>query len=232
MAIHNDPINGPATTADTSQINSSPKDSANSDDVLIGLAFSGGGMRAAAFSYGVLSEFDRTRVTLKGSTKSLLDRVEFVSGVSGGAVTAAYFGLKGRSALADFRQQFLMRNAEESLSTSMISPVNIYRAYEGGINDTDQLPRWLDDNLFHGATFRSLGPRHRPQVWINAADIYNRTPFVFNRATFDAICSDLSDRNGRCGIRCNPNSFCPGRAENLPGSMREYAPRMGGARIK
>jgi hypothetical protein len=32
--------------------------SANGEDFLIGLAFSGGGMRAAAFSYGVLSEFD------------------------------------------------------------------------------------------------------------------------------------------------------------------------------
>jgi NTE family protein len=70
--------------------------------------------------------------------------------------------------------------------------MSVVRAYEGGINDAQQFPRWLDDNLFHGATFRELGPEHRPRVWINASDIYNRTPFVFSNETFSAICSDLA----------------------------------------
>jgi NTE family protein len=29
-------------------------------------------------------------------------------------------------------------------------------------------------------------------VWINASDIYSRTPFVFGATAFSAICSDLS----------------------------------------
>ena len=81
--------------------------------MLIGLAFSGGGTRAAAFSYGVLSELDRTKVDPTGQKVSLLDRVDYISGVSGGAVTAAYFGLKGRDGLSDFRERFLLRDAEE-----------------------------------------------------------------------------------------------------------------------
>jgi NTE family protein len=161
------------------------------EDLFVGLAFSGGGMRAAAFSYGVLSEFDRTQVGPKKAATRLIDRVDFLSGVSGGAVTAAYFGLKGRAGLSDFRERFLMRNAEESLSTS-VTPMSVVRAYEGGINDAQHFPRWLDENLFHGATFRELGPEHRPRVWINASDIYNRTPFVFSNETFGAICSDLA----------------------------------------
>ena len=120
----------------------------------------------------------------------MIDHVEFLSGVSGGAITAAYFGLNGRAALADFRERFLMRDAEESLSTT-ITPLSLARAYEGGINDAQQFPRWLDDNLFHGATFRDLDER-RPRVWINASDIYNRTPFIFSSETFGAICSDLA----------------------------------------
>ena len=48
-----------------------------------------------------------------------LDRVDFISGVSGGSVTAAYFGLKKRAALDDFRERFLLRNAEEGLNTSV-----------------------------------------------------------------------------------------------------------------
>jgi NTE family protein len=161
------------------------------EDLYVGLAFSGGGMRAAAFAFGVLSEFDRTQIGPKVAAIRLIDRVDFLSGVSGGAVTAAYFGLKGRAALSDFRERFLMRNAEESLSTT-VTPISVVRAYEGGINDAQHFPRWLDDNLFHGATFRELGPEHRPRVWINASDIYNRTPFVFSSETFGAICSDLA----------------------------------------
>ena len=74
--------------------------------LLIGLAFSGGGTRAAAFSYGVLSEFERSEAGPGRRYGSLLDSIDYVSGVSGGAVTAAYFGLKGRAALADFRERF------------------------------------------------------------------------------------------------------------------------------
>jgi len=187
--IHNEPINQPLPGLGEGILSSGREIPESSDDILIGLAFSGGGMRAAAFAYGVLTEFDDTHVRSKRAAASLLDRVDFVSGVSGGAVTAAYFGLKGRAGLSDFRDRFLLRNAEESLATG-ITPVNVYRAYEGGVNDA-QFPRWLDDNLFHGATFRELGPGHRPRVWINASDIYNRTPFVFSNATFNAICSDL-----------------------------------------
>ena len=63
---------------------------------MVGLAFSGGGTRAAAFAHGVLQEIDQTTVRTRSGTHSLLDRVGFVSGVSGGSVAAAYFGLKKR----------------------------------------------------------------------------------------------------------------------------------------
>ena len=104
------------------------------DDMLLGLSFSGGGTRAAAFSFGVLTELERTRGG-SNKTKSLLDRVDFVSGVSGGSVTAAYFGLKKRAALDDFRERFLLRNAEESLNTT-VSLGNSAARFGGGVNDS------------------------------------------------------------------------------------------------
>jgi NTE family protein len=158
------------------------------DDLLLGLSFSGGGMRAAAFSFGVLTELDRSRVG-SDHAKTLLDRVDFVSGVSGGSVTAAYFGLKQRAAIEDFRERFLLRNAEEGLNTR-VSLGNIGRALGGGVNDS-QFTNWLDRNLFDGARFDTFREDRRPRVWINASDIYNRTPFVFGRTTFDALCSDI-----------------------------------------
>ncbi len=160
----------------------------NGDDLLIGLAFSGGGSRAAAFSYGVLQGVDRTST---GRGVPLLDSVHYISGVSGGAITAAYFGLKGRSGFSDFRERFLLRNAEESLSTPF-TPMGLIRAYQGGTNDAGQFTQWLDQNLFQGATFKQLDTPNHPHILINASDIYNRTPFVFNETTFKAICSDLN----------------------------------------
>jgi NTE family protein len=189
--MHIEPANLPLPASASNAIAGERELSADDSDLFVGLAFSGGGMRAAAFSYGVLSEFDRVQIGPTRSPTRLIDRVDFVSGVSGGAITAAYFGLNGRAALADFHEHFLMRDAEESLSTTL-TPLSLARAYEGGINDAQQFPRWLNDNLFHGATFRQLGLGHRPRVWINASDIYNRTPFVFSNETFGAICSDLA----------------------------------------
>ena len=188
--IHNEPINLPLMAPIPEVAGAGRRTATNGEDVLVGLTISGGGMRAAAFAFGVLSEFDHTQVRSSKTAGSLLEHIDFLSGVSGGAVTAAYFGLKGRDALMDFRERFLMRNAEESLAVGF-TPTNVYRAYQGGVNDAQHFPRWLDDNLFHGATFNDLGPQRRSRIWINASDIYNRTSFVFSDATFGAICSDL-----------------------------------------
>jgi NTE family protein len=189
-----DPLNRPIAgkAEDAFAASRKHKDPTENEDVLVGLAFSGGGTRAAAFSYGVLSEIDQTRVRSRTGARSLLDRVAFVSGVSGGSVLTAYYGLKKRAALADFRERFLIRNAEEGLSTS-VNPINLVRAFgNGGVNDAGLLSRWLNDNLFDGATFADFRNTPGPRVWINASDIYNRTPFVFGEAAFIALCSDLA----------------------------------------
>lgn len=167
------------------------EDASYDDEFLIGVSFSGGGTRAAAFAQGALLEFDRTRVPSSAGPVSLLDKIDFVSGVSGGSVTAAYYGLKKRAGLADFRERFLLRNAEEAISTD-ITFANISKALSGGINDSEKFPRWLDANLFDGATFHEFRATRRPRIWINASDIYNRTTFVFGATAFRAICSDLN----------------------------------------
>jgi NTE family protein len=188
--VHNEPVNLPLAGNAAAALASGHDNTSGSDDLMVGLAFSGGGTRAAAFSFGVLSEIERTRVPGRAGSGSLLDRVNFVSGVSGGSVLTAYYGLKKRAALADFRERFLLRNAEESLSTN-VSPLSVVRAVAGGVNDASQLARWLNDNLFEGATFSDMRRTRGPGVWINAADIYNRTTFVFGSAAFAALCSDL-----------------------------------------
>jgi NTE family protein len=114
--IHNAPINVPLGL-NVAPVQSSREIAVNGDDVLIGLAFSGGGTRAAAFSYGVLSELDHVEAGGSKPNHSLLDRVDYISGVSGGAITAAYFGLRGRAGLLDFRERLDVRKCPVEVSS-------------------------------------------------------------------------------------------------------------------
>src|SRR5882724_8563328 len=65
----------------------------NSDSLQVFLAFSGGGTRAAALAYGVLEELARTQIIWEGQHRRLLDEVDYISAVSGGSFTAAYYAL-------------------------------------------------------------------------------------------------------------------------------------------
>ena len=187
--------NAPINSALTDEALAAPQAAAGavpvqeSAETAIGLSFSGGGTRASAFAFGVLQELGRTDART-ASRSSLIDQVSLVSGVSGGSVTAAYFALHGRETLGNFRQKFLIQDAESSLSTS-VNVTNLVLLAKGGVNDRTGLPTWLDENLFHGATFNDVLKPGRPQLWINASDIFNRTTFIYNTVNFGALCSDL-----------------------------------------
>ena len=215
-ALDIEPINAPAEGMAATNAAADVFALEQGSDTLVGVTFSGGGTRAAAFSFGVLKAFDATPVA---PNVTLLDRVDFVSGVSGGSVTAAYFGLKGRAALNDFRERFLLRNAEENLRTSIFRPGTVARVLAGGANDRSNLPQWLDQNLFEGATFASLLARKRPVVWLNATDIGNQTPFVFEPNTFRAFCSDLATfplSEAVAASAAVPVAFAPITLETFP----------------
>lgn len=219
--IHNDPVNQPLT-ANPAQVDAAltPTVPDNYDDTVVALSFSGGGTRAAAYSFGVLTAFDQTRVPTRSGPVSLLDRLDFLSGVSGGSVLAAYYGLRGRAALADFKQRFLDVDAEQGLQTQL-SIGNIARGLQGGVNDATQFPVWLDAHLYNHATFRDLLSRPRPRVWINASDIYNRTAFIFAPVTFSALCSDLSTYPVSLAVAASaavPVVFAPIVIKNYPGA--------------
>ena len=55
------------------------------DDLIVIVAFSGGGTRAAAFSYGILEALRDTTINWNGSDRRLLDEVDTISSVSGGS---------------------------------------------------------------------------------------------------------------------------------------------------
>src|SRR5262245_2495636 len=76
---------------------------ANSDKLFVVLTFSGGGKRAAAFSYGVLEALRDVKVTTPdGEIHPLLDEIDLISAVSGGAFTAAYYAMNGHETFESF----------------------------------------------------------------------------------------------------------------------------------
>lgn len=159
-------------------------------EVYVGLAFSGGGMRASAFAYGMLEALRDAGVSTT-TPNGLLDHVRLVSGVSGGSVTAAQLGLWGPAGLKGYRERYLLTDAEKYMANSMLNPLTLIRGIAGGAN-SDSFARYIDEVLFKGATFGDLRKRSRIKTWINATDIANSSPFLFSPETFDALCSDLS----------------------------------------
>jgi NTE family protein len=169
------------------------KESGKSSEVLVLLAFSGGGTRAAAFSYGVLKELSATEVTSGGRKYRLSDEVDVITGVSGGSFTAAYFGLFGDRIFEDYEQIFLKRDVQGELTQQVIfNPVNWFRLLSPTYTRADLATELYDKTIFEQGTFGDMQQSGGPFIIINATEMTLGTRFQFTQPYFDPICSDLS----------------------------------------
>ena len=163
-----------------------------SDDLLLVVAFSGGGTRAAAFAYGVLEELRDTQVSIGGQPRRLLDEMDFVSGVSGGSFTAAYYGLDGDGIFRDFEQRFLRRNVQRDLLLSLLNPINWVRLLSPLFSRSDLAAEYYDQKIFDGRTFADLERGPRVELVINATDMVRGSRFSFRQPELDFLCADLA----------------------------------------
>jgi len=162
------------------------------EDNLVILAFSGGGMRAAAFSYGVLETLRRTEITgPKGKTR-LLDEVNVITGVSGGSFTALAYGLYGEKLFDQYEKRFLKRDVQGELISRFLNPTNWPALQSPGWGRSELAARLYDEILFDNATFANLDRGSGPLIAISATDLSTGTRLVFDQAFFDVICSDLN----------------------------------------
>ncbi len=165
----------------------------NTNSLFVCLVFSGGGTRAAAFSYGVMEKLRNTKIVWEGVTKSLLDEVDCISSVSGGSFTAAYYGLFGEQIFSDFRTRFLERNVQGELLGKALAPSNWLRLASPNFSRIDLAAELYDEVLFKGKTFNDLTDRKkRPYVMINSTNLANGDGFQFTQDQFDFIGSDLA----------------------------------------
>ncbi len=162
------------------------------DEIAILLTFSGGGTRAAAFSYGVLEELADTRVTIDGTERRLLDEVAVISSVSGGSFTAAYYGLFGDRIFTDFETKFLKKNVQGDLiSRAFFNPVSWIRFASPYFDRSDLAAEYYDEHIFEKGTFGDMARRGGPGILINATDMVSGLRVDFTTEMFDIICSDL-----------------------------------------
>lgn len=160
-------------------------------DVLFLLAFSGGGTRAAALSYGVLEELKDTQYQNSGNGTRLLDEVDRISSVSGGSFTSAYYGLFGDQIFDDFKDVFLYKNIQGELSDLVLTFSNFIGSMFSTESRTEKVIDYYDEHIFRGKTFADL-KRSGPFILINATDLNSSSQFVFVQNQFDFLCSDLS----------------------------------------
>lgn len=167
-----------------------PGVAANSDKLFVVVTFSGGGKRAAAFSYGVLEALRDVQVTTPdGDVHPLLDEVDLISAVSGGAFTAAYYALNGRETFESFAPRFLNHDTEKELWNKVLSPASWGRLASPLVSRSDLEVEYLDQELFRGATVNDLMTRS-PRVIITATDLVRAQPFAFTREQLNGVCVD------------------------------------------
>jgi NTE family protein len=189
------PINQPLRQADPQAGYRSKNltDAENDYQLLLMLSFSGGGTRAAAFSYGVLETLRDTNVSIHGRERSLLNEVDWISGVSGGSFTAAYYGLFRDRIFEDFEAKFLKKDIQGDLTrATLFNPVNWGKLFSAYYDRSDLAADYYNKHVFEGKTFGDLLAMRAPIIVINATDMVHGTRFSFIQNMFDPICSDLS----------------------------------------
>jgi NTE family protein len=189
------PVNPPLTHIDQAaayNYQNVVEQSDKGSNVLLMLAFSGGGTRAAAFSYGVLKELSETELGRERHKYRLSDEVDVITSVSGGSFTSAYFGLYGDRIFKDFEHDFLRRNVQGELTGQVLNPFNWPRLLSPFYTRADMASELYDEILFHHATYADMIKAHGPFVIINATEMTLGTRYQFTQNYADIICSDLS----------------------------------------
>ena len=160
-------------------------------EVLLVLAFSGGGKRSAAFAYGGLLGLRSLTIAENGRRHALLDDVDYISAVSGGSFPAVYYGLYRDNCFATFESDFLKRDINAFIFGIYLLPWNWEWLINPLFGTNDAMAAVYDRLMFHGATYADLAKQGLPMISVEATDIVGGIAFPFNQDSFDLLCSDL-----------------------------------------
>lgn len=178
-------------------------------DVLVGVALSGGGSRAALFGAAGLEALAALRVGEEG--RSLLERVSYISSVSGGSLAASYFAMHkpSRNTLVLTRQgrlteeyrAFFDRYAD-AMGQNFELPVELRQFFKLRWFNPSQratsLAEVLDDRFLKNRTLKDLSEREAngdsPRLLINSTLYNNGRRFVITTLPQEALDYNFLER--------------------------------------
>ena len=177
----------PATTSgDEPATVPGPSPVADADGYFVGLAISGGGSRSANFAAASMFQLQRL---------GILQRVDYISSVSGGSLPAAYYCTHGKEWNPEAVQRKLSYSFATDVLTQTMLPWNVFGLAFTSVDRTDLLARVFERVLFsrdgRALTYADLR-EDRPRLLVNATDLQSGKPFVFSNESFDEINSDLA----------------------------------------
>jgi len=160
------------------------------EDLVI-LAFSGGGTRAAAFSYGALETLRRIRMIQDGKPVSMLDEIDLITGVSGGSFTALAYRLYGDALFDEYENRFLRRDVQGMIVRRAFNPLRWPALISPGRGRSEMAADLYDELLFQGKTFADLDKTDGPAVAVGATDLSSGSRVAFIEQNFDVMCAEL-----------------------------------------
>ena len=128
--------------------------------------------RVRTLSYGVLEELRRTEIVIHGQRRRLIDEVDLITGVSGGAVPARSpmrCTASGCSPSTSSASSSATCRATSSAAPSTRSTGGSTSAARAGRSEL--AAEYYDEILFEGATFGDLLARQGPVAVANGTDI-------------------------------------------------------------
>ena len=147
------------------------------EEVFIGVAMSGGGSRAANFSAAVLLELERL---------GILQHTAAISSVSGGSLTAAYYGLYGHNP-EYWNEQLIRKHLRSNFELDWLGrwflPWNLGRYWTSNFSRSDIMEQVLDSELYGDQQFKDMPPK-LPKILINATSFTTGRRFVFSDEEF------------------------------------------------
>ncbi|OPY84758.1 MAG: Patatin-like phospholipase [Smithella sp. PtaU1.Bin162] len=210
-----------------------PAQNDHSDLVLI-LAFSGGGTRAASLAYGTLEALKQVELPeqtvsspLGEKPRTMLNQISAITAVSGGSFTAAYYGIHGEGIFKDFKERCLLKDIQGDLLRKLFNPFNWPRLSSPRFGRSDLAQEYYDEILFKGATLADMIGKDRPSIVILATDAIEGVGFPFIPDTFKWICSDFSRFPVARAVTASsavPGAFSPVVLKNYVESCKTEAP--------
>ncbi|MDO5687261.1 MAG: patatin-like phospholipase family protein [Neisseria sp.] len=200
-----------------------------SDEMLMVMAFSGGGTRAAALGYGVLETMSQQTVYVNQRQTPLTEEVDLAFGISGGSVLAAYYALHGSDTVPAFEKAFLSKNLQKQLIDQVFSMSNWPRLTSPEFGRGDLLQEEFNRSLFHHATFADVLERRKgPFAVIGATDMNTGERIDFTQEYFDMLCLDVTDVEVARAVASSsavPLVFAPVTFNNHGGTCAHQAPQ-------